>query len=103
MTQAEALADMAQLIERIGKMAAIERIARDAGVPPTTVYGWWRRGSVPEWRIKSQRMQNMLIRLYNDEVLSEGQVARVTGLDRIAIRMRADELRSRKSAFRVQP
>ena len=98
MTNKDALADMARLREKIGKMAAMEQIARDAGTSVNTVCGWWRRGRIPEWRIKSQRMQDMLIRLHNDAVLSEGQVARVTGLDRVSLRMRADELRNGRKA-----
>lgn len=40
-----------------------------------------------------RRMADVLIRLLNEAVLSEGQVAKATGWDRVAVRKRADELR----------
>ena len=39
-----------------------------------------------------ERMAALLIRLHREGVLSEGQVARATGLHRVEIRRRADEL-----------
>lgn len=38
-------------------------------------------------------MLALIIRLHNDGTLSEGQVARATGLDRVSIRVLADEAR----------
>jgi hypothetical protein len=38
-----------------------------------------------------QAMLDALIRLHAEGVLSEGQVAKATGLDRVEIRRRADE------------
>ena len=39
-----------------------------------------------------RRMADALIRLHTEEVLSKGQVAKMTGLGRVEIRIRADEL-----------
>lgn len=55
--------------------------------------GSYGRGVRVIGRIK--RMEDALILLYDDAVLSEGQVAKITGIDRITIRTRADELRGK--------
>lgn len=39
-----------------------------------------------------ERMQEALIRLHVEEVLSEGQIMKITGLDRIEVRRLADEM-----------
>lgn len=43
-----------------------------------------------EYRIRL--MERALIRLHVEEVLSEGQVAKMTGLDRISVRTIADQI-----------
>lgn len=40
------------------------------------------------------RMEDALIKLHNDGVLSEGQLAKITGLHRITLRARADDMRN---------
>jgi hypothetical protein len=40
-------------------------------------------------------MRDLIVRLHNDGVLSEGQAARATGMHRIDLRIRADELRDK--------
>lgn len=47
------------------------------------------------------RMRDLLIRLHNEDVLSEGQVAKATGMDRIDLRRRADALRDQGVAESV--
>lgn len=44
---------------------------------------------------KLDHMRTAIVRLYVEGVLSEGQAARVTGLDRVAIRGRADAMKER--------
>lgn len=39
-----------------------------------------------------KRMMDVIVRLHNEGVLSEGQASRATGLDRVALRKRADAL-----------
>lgn len=44
-----------------------------------------------------QDLQNTIIRLHVEGVLSEGQAAKATGLDRVEIRKRADEMAQKGS------
>ncbi|HEY6021203.1 MAG TPA: hypothetical protein VIY48_15245 [Candidatus Paceibacterota bacterium] len=39
-----------------------------------------------------KRMTDLIVRLHVDGVLSEGQAAKATGLDRVALRIRADNV-----------
>jgi hypothetical protein len=54
---------------------------------------YYRGPSDTEARL--QRMTTAIVRLHVNGVLSEGQAARVTGLDRVAIRGRADAMKER--------
>ncbi len=42
---------MTTRIETIGAINAMAEVGKTIGVKPTTVYGWWRRGNIPEWRL----------------------------------------------------
>jgi hypothetical protein len=46
------------------------------------------------------RMRDALIRLHNEGVLSEGQTAKATGMGRVEMRRRADELRDPETVKR---
>jgi len=41
---------------------------------------------------RAQKMEDYIVKLHNEGVLSEGQAAKATGLDRITLRFKADEL-----------
>lgn len=51
--------------------------------------------------IDCQRMTKLIVRLYAEGVLSEGQAAKATGLGRAALRERADAARNRKQQPRM--
>jgi len=53
MTEKEALAYLAELVEEHGSKVGIAKAAQALGLKWNTVYGWWRRGSVPEWRFQA--------------------------------------------------
>ena len=53
--------------------------------------GYWKRNIQP-WSGRIQRMEDALIRLYGEAILSEGQVSSITGLGRIECRRRAQEM-----------
>jgi len=40
-------------INRRAKEATWEEIAAEVGESATVVYGWWRRQSVPKWRVSA--------------------------------------------------
>lgn len=40
----------------------------------------------PPWNVRLRNMEQALIRLYRQGVLSEGQVSRATGMDRVSCR-----------------
>lgn len=44
-----------------------------------------------------KRMEDALIKLYDEAVLSEGQVTKITGLGRIECRRRADEMQGQET------
>jgi hypothetical protein len=48
-----------------------------------------------------ERMRDMLVRLHNEGVLSEGQAVKATGLGRFDLRKRADALRDQSVAESV--
>ena len=48
MTRTDAL----KYIMRRAEEATWETIAEEIGEKPSVVYGWWRRGSVPKWRVR---------------------------------------------------
>lgn len=50
-----------------------------------------------------RRMEDAIIELYDHAVLSEGQAVKITGLDRIEIRRRADELHAITAPRRRTP
>ena len=45
---------------------------------------------------RADRMEGFIIGLHNQEVLTEGQAVKATGLDRITLRIKADTLREQK-------
>lgn len=49
-------------------------------------------------RESAKRMTDLLIRLHEEGTLSEGQVARATGLHRITVRKLADKYRNSRPA-----
>jgi len=51
MTEKEALAYLDELVEEHGSKVGIAKAAQALGLKWHTVYGWWRRDSVPEWRL----------------------------------------------------
>ncbi len=51
MNEQEALATIADYIERFGPMRAVETLASKTGVSRNTIYGWHRRQSIPQWRL----------------------------------------------------
>ncbi len=51
MTEKEALAYMRSHVEQIGVKRGIEVVSRQTKVPWNTAYGWWRRESIPDWRL----------------------------------------------------
>ena len=51
MTQDEALGMLAGLAAKYGPLEACARVAEVTKIKSTTVYGWWRRASIPEWRL----------------------------------------------------
>ena len=51
-------------------------------------------GSYRRLHLNRDAMLALIIRLHNEAVLSEGQVARATGLDRLTIRKLEDEGRT---------
>lgn len=42
---------MTTRIEAVGAINAMAEVGKAIGVKPTTVYGWWRRGNIPGWRL----------------------------------------------------
>lgn len=53
MTEKEALAYLAKVVRADGVKDGLGKVAADFGVKFHTVYGWWRRESIPEWRLPS--------------------------------------------------
>lgn len=53
MTEKDALKYLADLVEEYGVKVGIAKGAQALGLKWNTVYGWWRRASVPEWRLAS--------------------------------------------------
>ena len=49
-------------------------------------YGPMRMVYLAPWNARLRSMQDCLIRLYREGVLSEGQVSKATGLDRVSCR-----------------
>ena len=56
--------------------------------------GTWRYDAKEQARVRN--MEDALIELYESAILSEGQVSKMTGLDRITVRIRADDMRNKK-------
>lgn len=40
-----------KFIDRRAQEATWEQVAKEIGEETAIVYGWWRRGSVPKWRV----------------------------------------------------
>lgn len=51
MNQDQALGILAGLAAKHGPLEACAQVAAFAKIKSSTVYGWWRRASVPEWRL----------------------------------------------------
>ena len=51
MTSKEALQKLRDLAAEHGVIDGIKHAATAMGVKYTTVYGWYRRATVPEWRL----------------------------------------------------
>ncbi len=51
MTEKEALAFLRARVDEHGLKVGIAKAAQALGLKWNTVYGWWRRESVPEWRL----------------------------------------------------
>lgn len=60
-------------------------------------YGMAKLHYTAPWHARLQSMQAMLIRLYREGILSEGQVSRATGLDRVSCRELAIEQENPRS------
>jgi hypothetical protein len=54
-------------------------------------YGYHRPTYPMRWNERLQTMQDALIKLYREGVLSEGQVSKATGIDRVSCRQLAIE------------
>jgi hypothetical protein len=52
--------------------------------------GTYSRGNVCE---HCERMRRAIAKLHNAEILSEGQAVKITGMDRVALRRLADDIR----------
>lgn len=75
-------------------MSDLSRIRKRAWVTRRAKYGpRGHNGTYTRCR-RCERILALLIRLHEEAVLSEGQVARATGYDRITIRRLADEARA---------
>jgi len=51
MDETTALAVIKDYVARYGVMKACKAIADRIAAEPNTVYGWYRRGSIPQWRL----------------------------------------------------
>ncbi len=51
MDSKQAITYIDRLVGERGKMAAIEYVASGTNTKWETVYAWWRRGKVPDWRL----------------------------------------------------
>lgn len=51
MTKEQAAAYLQGLVDEHGTKVGIAKAAQAMGLKWNTVYGWWRRGSIPEWRL----------------------------------------------------
>lgn len=51
MTEREALEFMKGHVDEHGVKVGIALIAKHTGLKWNTVYGWWRRGRIPDWRL----------------------------------------------------
>jgi transposase-like protein len=51
MTEKEAYAYLQTFVDQHGTKVGIAKAAQALGLKWNTVYGWWRRESVPEWRL----------------------------------------------------
>lgn len=57
--------------------------------------GYYSCGNRAELHQKIKRMEDALIKLHIEGVLSEGQACRITGIYRIELRERADDMLSK--------
>lgn len=49
-------------------------------------YGGCRPFYIASWNVRLRMMEDALIRLYRQAVLSEGQTCKATGMDRVTVR-----------------
>ena len=61
-------------------------------------YGASRPIYTARWNERLRTMTGLLIKLYSEGVLSEGQVSKATGMDRVTCRELADQLKSSAGA-----
>lgn len=74
--------------------ASLKDVRKQAWETRRAKYGeHGHKGSYNYRRCHCNQMTALLVKLHNEEVLSEGQVCRATGLDRVSIRKLADAQR----------
>ena len=53
MDQLDALNILEEYRRIHGAIDGFDRLSEKLGVNPNTIYGWWRRSSIPQWRLAS--------------------------------------------------
>jgi hypothetical protein len=84
-------------IAEVRKRAWQTRRAKYGSRGHAGAYGGFRPIYAATWNVRLRMMEDALIRLYRQSVLSEGQTCKATGMDRVTVREMAIQQAEKES------